>query len=215
MTGVSDAGLHGLKRRQGDKRRLPGGFFHPLHFFFLDDEGNDPRAQQTVAFFHGGVVMTGGDHDLVQVVYRVQTAYVHRKKPVAVGDQLDFPFFYRGGMHIFILADLAEDLGGFVLVEHVRVLFPYVQMIFSQGQKNRDVLFLYDVAFAKGRVFYYVFDDSRDVMAQHMAHSVGCMNAFHGYSPYTITCFFFHHIVSGDDSQQFSWLQKTVNGVTI
>ena len=75
-------------------------------------------------------------------------------------------------MHILVLADAAEYLRRLVLMEHILVLFPDIDIVLADRQKHRYVLFGDDMPLAEYRVLGHALDYLRDVMAQHMTHCV-------------------------------------------
>ncbi len=64
-------------------------------------------------------------------------------------------------------------------MEHIRVVFPYVQVFLAHRQKHRDIFFLYNMPLAEAGLFGYATDNLREVMAEHMADGIFCINKSH------------------------------------
>lgn len=128
----------------------------------------------------GGVGVAGGDHQLLHVVEGVEPLHIHPEQAVAVGDELDLPLLHRRGVHVLVLAQRPQALGGLVLVEGARLLLPHVQVLLAHAQQHGDVLGGDDVALAEPGVLGDAGDDLGQVVAEHMAHRVLGVYQLHG-----------------------------------
>ena len=75
--------------------------------------------------------MAGSDHHFSQGIHCQQLLSVYFEKPVCLGRQLYFAFFYFRLAHVFILTDIPENLGPLIFMEDSLCLFPYIQMLFA------------------------------------------------------------------------------------
>ena len=126
-----------------------------------------------------GIGMAGGDHDVVLSVDGVEPLYIHPEEPVAVGDELNFAFLDGGGVHMFVLAQGPQVLGGLVLVEQSFGLLPDVQVLLAHGEEYRDVLLRDYMALAEAGVLGDAPDNLRQVVAEHMPYRVPGVNESH------------------------------------
>ena len=82
-------------------------------------------------------------------------------------------------MHVFPLAQGAQPLCGFVLVQHSGSLLPDIERLLAHGKQNGYVLFTDDVALAEAGVLCHAPDDLRHVVTQNVADGLGRFDKLH------------------------------------
>ena len=70
-------------------------------------------------------------------------------------------------MHVGPLAQGAQDFRRVVLVEHVLIFFPDIDVLLAHAEQDGDVLRRDDVALAEYGVLGDAPDDLGDIVAQH------------------------------------------------
>ena len=132
--------------------------------------------------------MSGGDHDLIDLVDRIQTRYIHPKQSIAVSNQLDLPFFYFCWMHVCIFTYLTENLCCFIFMKHTLILLPDIEMILSQRQQHRNIFLCNNMPLPKCGILCYVLHNSCNIMTKNMSHGINCVYTFHIASPLLLRC---------------------------
>ena len=181
ISGGNDARFHWFKGSQGNQRFFTCCLFDPFHFLFCNDQRNDAGTKKTVSFFHCCIGMPGGNHHLVNLIDRIQPRHIHPKQTIAVCHQFDLSFFYIRWMHMIIDTDIFQDLRCLIFMESVFILLPYIEVILSEGQQNRNILLCHNMSFPKCRVLYHILHNSCNIMAEHMTYCIRCINTFHDY----------------------------------
>ena len=82
-----------LERIQLNERLLARRFFCPLHFFLFNDQRDDARAAQLLAFFDDKAGRTRGNHHFTETVDAAQAVQINHKQAIYVRNQLNFAFF--------------------------------------------------------------------------------------------------------------------------
>lgn len=148
----------------------------------LDHERDDARAAQLITRMDDAVAASGGDHDFVNTVDRVQPLGIHQKNAVNVRRKLDFALFCLAFTHVGILTERTQPLCRVILVQKTRLQLPDVKLLLTHRKQHRNVLRGDDVALAEARPLAHARDDLRHVVAQNMADRVLGFDTFHGFS---------------------------------
>ena len=164
---------------KADYRLAAGQLFCLLHAFFGYDERYDPCTAQLVTLFDHEARRTGGDHHIAEGIYGAQALKINEQESVGVGYKLYLALFGRCGVHIPALAYAAQDIRGLILMEHIFVLFPDVNIILADAQEHGDILRSYDMTLAEHCVLGNAFDDLSNVVAQYLSHCVFGFYQFH------------------------------------
>ena len=159
-------------RHKAHYRLVPGKQFCLLHALLCNDKGYDARTAELVALFHHEAGVPCGYHHVTERIYGAKPLKVNEQQTVNIRDKLYLALLGRRRVHILVLADAAEYLRRLVLMEHILVLFPDIDIVLADRQKHRYVLFGDDMPLAEYRVLGHALDYLRDVMAQHMTHCV-------------------------------------------
>ena len=73
-------------------------------------------------------------------------------------------------------------------MKHPFLFFPHIQMLFSNGKENRNIVLCHYMSFSKNRIFYYPRDDLRNIMAKHTAHCILGLDQFHTSKHLSFQC---------------------------
>ena len=165
------------------KRVGPCGLARLLHLCLFDHQRDDARAAQLVALFDRETACPGRDHHVAQRVDRAQAFGVHQQQAVCLGGQLDLALLGRGGAHVRALTQGAQNIGCVVLVQHVLVVFPDVDVLFAHAEQHGDILRADDVPLAEHRVLGDAGNDLGDVVAEHLSDRVLNAQQLHGKTP--------------------------------
>ena len=87
-------------------------------------------------------------------------------------------------MHVGALAQGAQDLRRVVLMEHVLVVFPDIDVLLTHAEQDGDVLGRDDMALAEHGILGDAPDDLGDVVAQHLSHGLFGFQQLHGVCPH-------------------------------
>ena len=136
--------------------------------------------QSLSPFFDDKAAGPGRDHHIAQRVHGAQPLHVDQEEAVDIGDQLDLALLRLGGVHVLAHAQIAQDLRRLVLVEHVLVVLPNIDMVLAHAQQHRHVLRPDDVSLAEDRPLFLVLDDLGDVVAEHMPDGFFGLHQLHG-----------------------------------
>ena len=166
-------------RNKSNDRLTAGKLFGLLHAFFGYDKRYYSCSAQLVALFDHEARRPCCDHHIAEGIYGAQALEIYEQKSVGIGDQLDLSLFGRCGMHVLALAYATQDIRCLVLVEHIFVLFPDVNIILADAQEHGNILLSYDVALAEHRVLGNAFDDLSNIVAQNLSHCVFGFYQFH------------------------------------
>ena len=77
----------------------------------------------------------------------------------------------------------AQNIGCVVLVQHVLVVFPDVDVLFAHAEQHGDILRADDVPLAEHRVLGDAGNDLGDVVAEHLSDRVLNAQQLHGKTP--------------------------------
>ena len=77
------------------------------------------------------------------------------------------------------LADRAQDIGSVVLVKHILVVFPDVDVFLAHAEQHGDILLADDMSLAEHGVLGDARDDLGDVMAEHLPDRILHAHQFH------------------------------------
>lgn len=89
------------------------------------------HACQLVSLFYRKITVAGGNHHLSQGINCQQFFSVYFKQPVYLGLQLNLSLFYLRFGHIFIFADIPQNLGALIFMEDSLCLFPDKQVLLA------------------------------------------------------------------------------------
>ena len=151
-----------------------------FHALLFDHQGDHAGAAELVTLLHHEAGRPCRDHHIAQGVHRPQTLQIDKEQAVRVGDQLDLAFLRLRGRHVFIHADVPQDIGCVVLVEHGLVVFPDIDRVFADAQQYRHILRLNHMALAEYSVLGHTADNLRDIMAQDLTDGVLGFHQLHG-----------------------------------
>ena len=121
-----------------------------------------------------------GDHHFAQRVDRAQALDIYKQQAVRLGGQLDLALLGRGGAHVLALTDRAQDIRRIVLVQHVFVIFPDVDVLLAHAEQHGDILLADDMALAEYRILGHTGDDLGDIVAEHLPDCILHAHQFHG-----------------------------------
>ena len=79
-----------------------------------------------------------------------------------------------------VMAERAQDIRRIVLVQHVFVIFPDVDVLLAHAEQHGDILLADDVPLAEHRVLGHPGDDLGDVVAEHLPDCILYAHQFHG-----------------------------------
>ena len=172
-----------LERIQLNERLLARRFFCPLHFFLFNDQRDDARAAQLLAFFDDKAGGSRGNHHFAKTVDAAQAVQINHEQAIYVRNQLHFSLFGFRSVHMLALTNGAQNIRRIVLVQHIFVVFPDVNMLFSHTEQNGNVLFLDNMSLAEHGIFRHALDNLRDVMTQHLSDCIFGSYQLHVCSP--------------------------------
>ena len=101
------------------------------------------------------------NHHLAKAVDERQALAIHLKEAVHGGAKLDFALLDVGFQHLLVFAQIAQDAGGIVFVQHAFIRLPHIKMLLANGKQHGDILRLHDMSLAKNGVLGYALDDLR------------------------------------------------------
>ena len=85
-------------------------------------------------------------------------------------------------MHELVPAQPAQDHGGVVFVHHIFVVFPDVDVVFTDGEEHFDVFLPDHVSFAENRALFTIFHNPGNVVAENLPDGIFCSHQFHSDS---------------------------------
>lgn len=132
--------------------------------------------------------MAGGDHHFSQGIDGQQLLPVDLQKAVDVGDQLDLALLDGGGMHVLVGAHVVEHLRRVVLVEHVLVVFPDVDVVLAHAQQHRHVLRRDHMALAEYRVLGDSGNNLRNIVTENLTDGFLGFHQLHGCASPLMLC---------------------------
>ena len=109
--------------------------------------------------------------------------FIRQQQAILICHQLDLPLLGGGGMHVGPLAQGAQDFRRVVLVEHVLIFFPDIDVLLAHAEQDGDVLRRDDVALAEYGVLGDAPDDLGDIVAQHLSHGLFRLQQLHCVCP--------------------------------
>ena len=193
VPGGHQAVLLRLHRDQAHDGLSARGLLCRFHALLLDHQRDHTGAAELVALLHHEAGGPCRDHHVPQGVHRPQPLKIHKEQAVHVGDQLDLAFLRLSCRHVRVHADIPQDIGRVVFVEHGLVVFPDIDRILAHAQQHRHIFRPDHMAFAKHRVFGHTADNLGNIMTQDLTDSVLGFHQLHGVSS---------RIVSEGDLQQ-------------
>ena len=78
--------------------------------------------------------------------------------------------------------DFIQNLRCYIFMPHRVILFPYIQMLFSNREQYRNILLRYHMPFSENCVFYNAGNDLCNVMAEYTSDRFFCLDQFHIFS---------------------------------
>ena len=154
-----------------------------FHALLLDHQGDHPGAAELVALFHHEAGRPRRNHHVPQGVHRPQALEVNEEQAVRIGDQFDLAFLRFRGRHVRVHADIPQDIGRVVFVEHALVIFPDIDRVLAHAQQHRHILRPNHMALAEHRVLRHTADDLGDIMAQDLSDRVLSLHQLHWGNP--------------------------------
>ena len=155
---------------------------HPpdlLHLILLDDQRNHPHTGQLRAGLDRHVLRQSCDGHIIQPVDLIETALIHLEHPINRGLELDLPFFRFRCLHVRILAQLTQDLGCIILMQHRLIILPDIDVVLPDRKQHRDILFPDHMSLAEHGILRHPTDNLRDIMAEDLPYRIHRLHFLH------------------------------------
>ena len=167
-------------RDQAHDRVLPGSLLRGLHAVFLDDQRDHAGTAELIPLLHHEARCTGGDHHVAQCVDRAKALQIHQKQTVGFGGQFDLSFLGIGRRHMLVHAEIPQNIGRIVLVQHGFVVFPNIDGILAHAQKDGNILLADHMSLAEHRILCHASDNLGNVVTENLSDGVFGFHQFHG-----------------------------------
>ena len=125
----------------------------------------------------------GCNHHIRDVIHRIECILAHLEHARHRRGQLNLAFLRLARRHILTLAEIPQNRCGIVLVQHILIVLPDVDMLLADTQQHLDILRADHIALAESRPLALTAYDLRDIVAEHHPHCVLNANLPHGSSP--------------------------------
>ena len=170
-------------------------FAHRFHNILCNDERNDAHPCELRARLDGEVLCDRRNHHVRDVVHSVERILIYLEHARDRRCQLNLTFLRLARRHVFTLAKISQNRRRIVLVQHIFVIFPDVNMLLTEPQQHLDILGANHIALAKPRALALSAHNLRDVVAEDHPHGILNTNLPHRFSPRSIGMYLRKHTV--------------------
>ncbi|MPN13006.1 hypothetical protein SDC9_160326 [bioreactor metagenome] len=123
--------------------------------------------------------MPCGNHDIRQVVERVQMPHIHGEYARLGGEELNLAFLNIPAVHMRALAKRGQPPGGLILMQGVFVHLPNIEVVLAHREQHGDILLGDDMSFAELRVLGLPGNNAREVMAEYVSRGILGVDELH------------------------------------
>ena len=154
---------------------------HLFHSALVNDERNHAHPCELRPRLYGIVLRDRRDHHIRDVVHRIECILAHLEHAVHRRCQFDLAFLRLARRHVFTLTEITQNRCRIVLVQHILVILPDVNMLLANAQQHLNILSADHIALAESRSLALPSHDLRNVVAEHHPYCV--LNANLPHSP--------------------------------
>ena len=177
------ADLHLLIRQNPQQWLSARRLTYPLHHRLVDDERDHTHPRELRPRLDRHVLRDGRNHHILDLVHGVECILVHLEHARCRRGQLYLALTRLTRRHVLILTDVAQDRRRVVLMQQIRIVFPDIDVLLADTQKNGNILRADDIPLMETCSLSLPAHNLCNVVAEHHPHRILNTNLTHTALP--------------------------------